>query len=46
MITSMLATAVSLTIGLPVFVLSERVRRRQERRRGNRSTSPTRKDTP
>lgn len=40
------ATAVALAVGLPIFVLGERLREREERRLSNQRTSPTRKDTP
>lgn len=32
MITSLTATAVALTLGLPIFALGERIREREERR--------------
>ncbi len=44
MTASLLATAVALAIGLPIFALGERVREREERRLGGPHTSPTRKD--
>lgn len=45
MIDSLTATAVALAIGLPIFALGERIRRRRERR-PTRPTTPTRKETP
>lgn len=41
MTASLLATAVALSVGLPIFALSERVRERKERRLGGPHTSPT-----
>ena len=45
MITSLTATAVALSIGLPIFALGERIREREERRL-TRPHSATRKDIP
>lgn len=44
MTASLLATAVALSVGLPIFALSERIRSSRERRLGAQHTSPTRKD--
>lgn len=44
MTVSLIATAVALTLGLPIFALGELIRERKELRLGNRNTSPTRKD--
>lgn len=41
---SLLATAVALTIGLPIFALGERIRGRKERRLSGQSTLPIRKE--
>lgn len=46
MTTSLLALAVALAIGLPVFAIGESLRERRERGLRNRRTSSTRKDTP
>lgn len=46
MTASLLAMAVALTTGLPVFALWEYLRERQERRLNNRNTPPIRKDIP
>lgn len=43
---SLLATAAALTIGLPIFVLGERIRNREERLLNRPPNSPTRKDVP
>jgi len=43
MIASLAATAAALTIGLPIFVLGERIRERKERRPSRQNASP-RKD--
>ena len=43
MTASLLATAVALAIGLPIFALGERIR---ELGSAGRHTSPTRKDIP
>lgn len=45
-IASLTAPAVALTILLPIFALGERIREREERRRGSQNTPPNRKDTP
>lgn len=44
MIAPLLAAAVALAVGLPVFALGERIRSRKERRIRNQSTPPARKD--
>lgn len=44
MTSPLIATAVALAIGLPIFTLGERIRERRERLPRNRHTSPTRKD--
>lgn len=44
--TSLLATAVALAAGLPIFALGECLRERRGRRPDNRHTSPTREDIP
>jgi len=46
MIASLTATAVALVIGLPIFALGERIRRRRERHLDDRHTSPARKEAP
>ena len=46
MTASLLATAVALAIGLPIFALGEYLRERRRLRPSNRHTSPTRKDIP
>ena len=46
MTASLLATAVALAVGLPIFALGERVRGRLERRLGNPHHSPFRKEMP
>lgn len=45
MITSLLAAAAALAVGLPIFALGERIRERRERRL-NHSHLTTRKDVP
>lgn len=42
MTSSLLATAVALATGLPLFALGEYLRELKERRLGNQYTSPTR----
>ena len=44
MTTSLLATAVALAVGLPIFALGERVRERLERRLTDHPLPSTRKD--
>ena len=44
MIASLIAAAVALAVGLPVFALGERLRGRKERRPANPHPSPARKD--
>ena len=44
MTASLLATAVALSVGLPIFALGERIRLSRERRLGGPHTSPIRKD--
>lgn len=44
MTASLLATAVALSVGLPVFALGERIRSSRERRLGGPHTSTTRRD--
>lgn len=44
MTASLIATAVALSVGLPIFALSERIRSSRERRLTDRHTSPTRKN--
>lgn len=44
MTASLLATAVALAVGLPIFALGDRIRSTRERRPGGPHTSPTRKD--
>lgn len=44
MIAALLAAAVALPIGLPLFALGEYLREQQERRLSNQHTSPTRKE--
>ena len=44
MTASLLAVAVALALGLPIFALGERVRSRKWRRTGNQHTPPARKD--
>lgn len=46
MTSSLLATAVALSISLPIFALGERLRARQGRRLRNQLIPPNRKDTP
>lgn len=46
MTAALLATAVALAIGLPIFALGERIRERGERRLSCPPNSPTRKDIP
>ena len=46
MISSLLAAATAMVIGLPIFALGEYLRESRERRLSNRRTSPTRKDNP
>ena len=46
MIASLIATAVALAVGLPIFALGERIRERGERRLNRPPNSPTRKDLP
>ena len=46
MTASLLATAVALTIGLPILALGEYLRESKDRRLGNRYILPTRKDAP
>lgn len=46
MIASLTATAVAISIGLPIFVLGERIRNREERLLNRPPNSPTRKDVP
>lgn len=46
MTSSLIAVAMALTIGLPVFALGEHIRKRRERRPRNRRAAFTRKDTP
>lgn len=41
MITSLTAAAVALTLGLPIFVIGERLRERGERPARPQNTSPT-----
>ena len=43
---ALLAMAVALVIGLPIFALGEYLRERKERRLSDQYTSPTRKDVP
>lgn len=44
MTASLLATAVALTTGLPIFALGESLRSSRDRRLGDPHTPPTRKD--
>ena len=44
MTSSLLATAVALATGLPIFALGEYLRERRERRLSNQYTSPARED--
>lgn len=44
MITSLIATAVAITLGFPIFALGERLRERRERLSRPQNTPPTRKD--
>ena len=46
MTASLLATAVALAVGLPIFALGERLRGRKERRLTDQGTPSTRKDIP
>ena len=46
MTTSLLATAVALAAGLPIFALGEYLRESQERRPRDQHASSTRKDIP
>ena len=43
---SLLATAAALSLGLPIFVLGERLRTRKECRLTDQGTPSTRKDIP
>lgn len=43
-IASLTAVFAALAIGLPIFVLGERIRERKERRPSRQNASPTRKD--
>lgn len=40
----LLAAAVALSVGLPIFALGDRIRSSRERRLGGPHTSPARKD--
>ena len=44
MTASLLAAAVALTLGLPIFALGEYLRELKERHLSNQYTSPTRED--
>jgi hypothetical protein len=46
MTSSLLAMSVALALSLPLFVLGERLRGRQERHLTGKHTSPTKKDAP
>ena len=46
MTTPLLAAAVALTLGLPIFALGERLRERRGSRLRNQPIPPNRKDTP